>query len=267
MKTFLFTFVILVIMAMSSSFFLSGVEKNNPYTLIIHEKDINPGDIQYENLYQVSCRDIAEIVSWEGRLKEEECLIHTQTVSNSIADKYLVGQYVEASEDFNFINNDQNKKYIHILKIEKGDENSEITYSSSGDIVFSIWVDKDKSAFITQNTVFEANIGKNKFLCKLYSIGRVTENEKIEIQLIFHDETADVFPGEKIRVEFVSQEKSNVICIPQSCLGTDSIGNKSVYKYNGDIYEFKYVEIGICDETYVEVLSGLNEGDIIIDND
>lgn len=266
MKKFLFVNLVLVITAIVLVIFLSEVKKCNPYLLEIKKENINPEIIDYENLYEVGRRDVSETASYQTTLEKEQCNIFMQSISSEMAEKYSVGQYVSQSNLFESSEEINSDATIRILNKNQMEETTDITYISSGELLFSINVDVKHVKFITEDTVFISHINQENYSCELVSIGENVCDGQIEIFLKLYDKHADILPGNVIDVEFVVREKKDVICIPKTCLSNDAVGNFIVYRCNGETYEYNNVEIGIEDETYVEVVKGLNDGDVIIDN-
>ena len=68
--------------------------------------------------------------------------------------------------------------------------------------------------------------------------------------------------GEDIKVVMVKESRENVLMIPSNCIRRDGAAC-FVYRYKDGNREAVSVEIGISDELYTEVLSGIQEGDKI----
>jgi len=76
-------------------------------------------------------------------------------------------------------------------------------------------------------------------------------------------EEAKLLYGMSANVSVVLAEKENVLLIPSSAINKD--GNVIILSDNQN-YRTISVELGVCDDKYVEVLSGLKVGDIILTN-
>lgn len=71
-----------------------------------------------------------------------------------------------------------------------------------------------------------------------------------------------LLPAMTARVEIVTDEKEDALCVPISALKTDSTGSYVMIQ-NGKEQEKRYVTTGIYSEEYVEILDGLTDGEKI----
>lgn len=76
-------------------------------------------------------------------------------------------------------------------------------------------------------------------------------------------EDAKLLNGMSANVSVVLAEKEKVLLIPSSAIDKD--GNVTILTENQE-YKTVSVELGVCDDKYVEILSGIKEGDIILTN-
>ncbi|MBQ1511821.1 MAG: efflux RND transporter periplasmic adaptor subunit [Selenomonadaceae bacterium] len=72
-----------------------------------------------------------------------------------------------------------------------------------------------------------------------------------------------LLPAMTARVDITTASRSEVLSVPLSTLKTDSNGSYVVLVQPDGTQENRYVETGIYDDEYVEILSGLEEGDMI----
>ncbi|MDD2890998.1 MAG: efflux RND transporter periplasmic adaptor subunit [bacterium] len=76
-------------------------------------------------------------------------------------------------------------------------------------------------------------------------------------------------PGNKLRpgmfanVDVIIEEHTNVIVVPQKAL-IDNGGRKIVFVLNGEMAEMREVSIGLENNDFVEILTGINSGEQII---
>jgi RND family efflux transporter MFP subunit len=74
-------------------------------------------------------------------------------------------------------------------------------------------------------------------------------------------------PGMYARVNFTIGRRDNTLVVPVNAI-VDYQGKKGVFQPHkgaqGDVVNFKPVEVGLADETNAEVVSGLSEGERII---
>lgn len=72
-----------------------------------------------------------------------------------------------------------------------------------------------------------------------------------------------LLPAMTARVDITTASRKDVLSVPLSTLKTDSNGSYVVLVQPDGTQENRYVETGIYDDEYVEILSGLEEGDMI----
>jgi HlyD family secretion protein len=74
-------------------------------------------------------------------------------------------------------------------------------------------------------------------------------------------------PGMYAKVSFLVDKKPNTLVIPTTAL-VDVGGNRGVFLANqaeqGQVANFKKIEVGLMDQTLVEVVAGLSEGDRVV---
>lgn len=68
--------------------------------------------------------------------------------------------------------------------------------------------------------------------------------------------------GVSVEVTINISDAKNVLCVPVGCIQYDE--NDATYVFDKNM-EAQYVELGISTALYVEILSGLNEGDIVME--
>lgn len=68
-------------------------------------------------------------------------------------------------------------------------------------------------------------------------------------------------PAMTARVEITTDDKSDAIAVPLAALKTDSNGSYVIVVNDDNTTENRYVETGIYSDEYVEITSGLNEGE------
>ena len=66
------------------------------------------------------------------------------------------------------------------------------------------------------------------------------------------------------RVEINTADKSDVLAVPISVLKTDANGSYVVVQNADGSQENRYVATGIYSDEYVEILSGLEEGEDVV---
>ena len=73
-----------------------------------------------------------------------------------------------------------------------------------------------------------------------------------------------LLPAMTARVEIITAEKDDALAVPISALKTDSQGSYVVVDLGRGQTENRYVATGIYSDEYVEIVSGLSDGDSIL---
>ena len=76
---------------------------------------------------------------------------------------------------------------------------------------------------------------------------------------------SDVFAGGSASIQILGEGRKQVLAIPQAALmGRTPDGMADVMVNRGDRQEFTQIRVGAEHRDMVEVLSGLNEGDLVV---
>ena len=93
------------------------------------------------------------------------------------------------------------------------------------------------------------------------------------VSVIYYYVTLDVddpenllLPGMTAQVEVVTSDKPQTLAIPISALKTNSGGTYVLVQQPDGSTKEQYIETGIYSDEYVEVVSGLNEGDVLVNS-
>jgi len=82
------------------------------------------------------------------------------------------------------------------------------------------------------------------------------------------DETNGLLPGMNVDIVIAVKESANTLAIPADAVARGNrvlrkTADGSIGEKAPDGYEYVTVEIGMADDSYVEILSGLSEGDTV----
>lgn len=83
-----------------------------------------------------------------------------------------------------------------------------------------------------------------------------------EVRSIIDNPNHDLLPGVNVDAEIISKVASDVIAIPKETLHSEPRGT-GVYKLKGDKLFWQQVKAGVSDANYVEISSGIKQGDEI----
>jgi multidrug efflux pump subunit AcrA (membrane-fusion protein) len=93
--------------------------------------------------------------------------------------------------------------------------------------------------------------------------GKVDDQKQtIQIRLALNNPQGEFRPGMMVRLVFPDQVHMGALVIPRTAL-LEEEGIYSVFVVNEQLVEKRNVQVGIKHDDFVEVLQGLNEGDIV----
>lgn len=84
------------------------------------------------------------------------------------------------------------------------------------------------------------------------------------VTLDVDDTDNELLPAMTARVEINTAEKPDALAVPISTLKTDANGSYVIVKNPDGTQENRYVETGIYSDEYVEIISGLSEGEQVV---
>ena len=150
-----------------------------------------------------------------------------------------------------------------------GSDNSIIITLDDNSIIFSdLQIPEIFAPFIKKNLPIEAEFSGNKqkkYSGKVYAVSsRINaETRSLLTRIKIKNENNELIPGSLLEVK-INYNERNSLSIPDTSLMLE--GKKAfVYKIDDKNFANKTeVIIGIRDKSYIEVISGLNEGDIIV---
>lgn len=104
-----------------------------------------------------------------------------------------------------------------------------------------------------------------QYKAKVYAIEPKIESSTrtLRLRAICSTNYKDLFPGAFVNVELNLKETEDAILIPTVAVVPELKG-QSVFLYKGGIVNSQKVEIGLREEQFVQILSGLTEGDTVI---
>ncbi|QEK38893.1 efflux RND transporter periplasmic adaptor subunit [Candidatus Nesciobacter abundans] len=101
-------------------------------------------------------------------------------------------------------------------------------------------------------------------LAKIDAIDAVSDStHNIAFKATLINENVRLIPGQFVKVDVPLGIKKNVLMVPESAVKI-SYGSSYVYKVEDGVTYNIPVEIGIRDEGYVEILKGLEQGNVVV---
>lgn len=267
MKKFIAIICSLSIIYCFTIFLMYEIRHSNPYLLQINKEDIDYNNVDYENLYQVSQGEISNVLSIQTNIEKKHYNLYEVYVSHKIAEKYYVGQYLANCKEEIFGCNKNKECNIRIVAIQEELDNVKITYICGDKILVEFDISSDYVNKITEENDMNICIGEQKFEYSIKSIGQQIDNNKFSLIVELYDNMALARPGATVNAELIVEKKIDALLVPISSITSNEVGEEYVLLYNNDDYEYCKVKTGINEGQMVEIISGLSEGDIILDNE
>jgi HlyD family secretion protein len=110
-----------------------------------------------------------------------------------------------------------------------------------------------------------------RFIAKVSKVAVLPESQSwmasgeksYKIEVLIEDQLPDVKPSTSAKAEITINDLDNVITVPLQALKTEK-GKLYCYKKTNGGHEKSEVEIGLMNHSFVEIKSGLNEGDKVL---
>jgi membrane fusion protein (multidrug efflux system) len=118
---------------------------------------------------------------------------------------------------------------------------------------------------INDELTFKMSGSDFQYNAKIYAIEPKIDpsTRTLKLRAICRSSYKSLFPGAFANVELNLKETDDAILIPSVAVVPDLKG-QSVYLYNGGVASPRKVEIGVREESTVQITSGLSEGDTVI---
>jgi len=236
--------------------------------------------------------DENEHITYDSNLMEDIIRNWTQATTDAASSEYLI------------LNEDQKEQLVKghelaKLRLETAEENllcaKEGVDAEFTGVITEVFVDsgavvaKGTPLFSMENSenlkvkielskydISKVKIGKSADITiadKVYS-GSITEikrlavedsSDKAKVTAEVHIEEPDesIILGIEADVDIYTEEKKDVLLIPIESFYSDDLGDYC-YVIIGGLVEKKYIKAGISSDTFVEILEGINKGDIVI---
>jgi len=128
--------------------------------------------------------------------------------------------------------------------------------------------------FLGENTEKSVCQGKVKRVnpaafTKLSSLGVEEQRVKVIVELSPQDiailrQNNNVGIGYRVWVRIILREKTNTLLVPRIAVVREESDRWMVWVWNGRRAERRAVKVGIMNDSYAEILSGLNEGETVV---
>ncbi len=89
------------------------------------------------------------------------------------------------------------------------------------------------------------------------------DDKTCAVHIVVGNPAEEIKPGMHAEVEIAAEVHEDRLIVPQEAVLTRG-GRKLVFVVEGDLAKWRYVEIGIENERYAEILDGINAGEMVI---
>lgn len=142
------------------------------------------------------------------------------------------------------------------------------TIESSDDLKVSVGISKYDIGKIELGQRANVSIGGHNYSARVSEINRLakaTDSSKAKVLVSVHIDDPDeyVYLGIEADVTIYAQEKENALMIPQEGYYADDSGDYC-YIIKDGVIDKRYITTGVSSDDYVEVIDGLNAGDVVI---
>lgn len=202
-------------------------------------------EVQGKDAYNLLVEEREEITEEIERLSKLETGLAIKAPRKGIVQDITVleGMYIDKGiELFNVVQTDQFEVSIAASELDIAN------------------IEVGKAASITLDALEGREFAGT--VSKIYPIGNTDKDITTYEVVIAITETEQIMLGMTANVKIVAQEKTDVLMLPVECIESDDQG-KFVYKTAGTTVEKTYVEIGFVNNLNAEILSGLEEGDMV----
>jgi len=142
------------------------------------------------------------------------------------------------------------------------------TVESSEELKVELMISKYDIGKVAEGQKAVINIAGNKYdgtvsRIKHLATSDSSDKNKIKVEVSFDEPDEDAIIGIEADVTISTQESENTVLVPFESYYTDDDGSYC-YVIDGGRIGKKYFEAGVISDDYVEAISGINEGDVII---
>ena len=142
------------------------------------------------------------------------------------------------------------------------------TIESSDDLKVNVGISKYDIGKIELGQRANVSIGGHNYSASVSEINRLaqaTDSSKAKVLVSVHIDDPDeyVYLGIEADVTIFAHEKENALMIPQESYYADDSGDYC-YIIKDGVIEKRYITTGVSSDEYIEVIDGLNAGDVVI---
>lgn len=227
--------------------------------------------------YTASTGSISNALSFSGSLNLIDNMTYTAGANSTVRTLYVqAGDDVQEGDKLLRLSNGETVKAtfngrVNSVKVAEGDEvtagASLVQVADFDHMKVSIRVDEYDIADVSvgQNCTVTATATEKTFQSAIADIDYIsasTGNVAYYTATAYVDVDEGVYPGMQVTITIPQEEAQNVVVLKMDALSFDEANNAFVYMYdeNQTLVEVP-VEVGVSNGNYVEIKSGLKDGD------
>lgn len=229
--------------------------------------------------YTASIGSISNALSFSGNLNLIDSASYTASSSGEVRTVYVAaGDNVQKGDKLVRMNNGETISAefdgrVNTVSVEQGDEVSAgdnlVQVADFTHMKVTLRVDEYDIADVAvgQACTVTATATEKRFESEIASIDYISAsggNVAYYSAVCYVDVDEGVYPGMQVTVSIPQEEAENVVVLKMDALSFDQSNSAFVYMYNdqGALEEVS-VEVGVSNGNYVEIKSGLSEGDVV----
>ena len=227
--------------------------------------------------YTASIGSISNSLSFSGSLQLIDSASYTSGASTTVRKVYVeAGQDVSEGDNLIRLSNGDSFKAefdgrVNSLSVAEGDEvtggDALVQVADFTHMKVSFRVDEYDIADVAVGQACSVTVTatEQKFESEIASIDYISTaggSVAYYTAVAYVDVDEGVYPGMQTTVTIPQEEAENVVILKMDALSFDETNSAYVYMYNdaGELEEVP-VEVGVSNGNYVEIVSGLSEGD------
>lgn len=227
--------------------------------------------------YTASIGSISNSLSFSGSLQLIDSASYTSGASTTVRKVYVeAGQDVSEGDNLVRLSNGDSFKAefdgrVNSLSVNEGDEvtggDALVQVADFTHMKVSFRVDEYDIADVAVGQACSVTVTatEQKFESEIASIDYISTaggSVAYYTAVAYVDVDEGVYPGMQTTVTIPQEEAENVVILKMDALSFDETNSAYVYMYNdaGELEEVP-VEVGVSNGNYVEIVSGVNEGD------
>ena len=227
--------------------------------------------------YTASIGSISNALSFSGSLNLIDSQTYTATADTTVRNIYVAaGDNVQEGDKLVRLANGDTIKAtfagrVNSIKVSEGDEvvsgTSLVQVADFNHMKVSIRVDEYDIADVSvgQKCTVTATATEKEFESQIDDIDYISAsagNVAYYTATAYVDVDEGIYPGMQVTITIPQEEAENVVVLKMDALSFDETNSAYVYMYNeaNELVEVP-VEVGVSNGNYVEIKSGLSDGD------